>query len=152
MNLNIIEALKSILKEFPRIKEFVGEINIDFSDDKTESYGLSPTGDTLISTDILGNETHIHNFVLYSVFQSMNDFDRLSNSGLLLELQYWLSEQGKKNQSVSISVGDNVYNGNIKEISASNGILYEIPNENFQNLCRYQLQIAVTYIINKEWI
>ena len=82
----------------------------------------------------------------------MNDFDRLSNSGLLLELQYWLFEQGKKNQSVSISVGDSVYNGNIKEISASNGILYEIPNENFQNLCRYQLQIAVTYIINKEWI
>lgn len=149
MNFNIIETTRNILSEFPKIKDVVNSVSIDFSDDTKEDYGLSPIGDTLLNEDILGNQTRLHNFVLYATYQSHNDFDRLSNSGILLELSMWLGDIAN-HQPITQIVDDVEYNGTIESISASNGMLYEIPNDNFQELCRYQLQIAVTYKIIKE--
>ena len=128
--MTIIEKVKQILMGFSRISDVCNDIHIDFSDDTPTSYGLSSTGDTLISEDILGNQRRQHNFVLYAVFQSLNDYDRMCNSNALLELAQWLESQT---------------DSEIIKITASNGMVYAIPNDNTQDAVQYQLQISVIY-------
>lgn len=107
--MNIIELVRSILQEFPKIGELV---HIDYSANKVQDFGLSPTGDTLVSEDILGNQTRNHTFILYATCQSLNDYDRLVNSGMLLELQMWLERNAEGD--IEVEVGDNILYGELK--------------------------------------
>lgn len=133
--MNIIEKVKNILKNYSKISEFVNDIHIDFTDSVSKSYGLSSTGDTLLSEDILGNQIRQHNFVLYARAEAYEDFDRLQNSNFLLELNYWLETQ--KNIEID--------KGKITALSSANGMLYEIPNGDLNNGVLYQLQIYAEY-------
>lgn len=133
--MNVIEKVKDVLKKYPQINEFVKDIHIDFTDSVAKSYGLSSTGDVLVSKDILGNEVRQHNFVLYARAEAYEDFDRLQNSNFLLELNYWLEQQ--KNIEIN--------NGKITSLSSANGMLYEIPNGDLNNGVLYQLQIYAEY-------
>lgn len=144
--MNIIELVKSILQDFPKIGQF---IHVDYNDATPEEFGLYPTGDTLIKEDLLGNQTRQHNFILYAVFQSFNDYDRLINSGTLLELQMWLEKQVNR-QDVSITVDNEIYTGELIKLTCANGMLYNIPDENINNGVQYQLQITAQYIIESE--
>ena len=60
--MNIIELVKDILQQFPKISEVCNDIHIDFTDDTPTNYGLSSTGDSLISSDILGGQDSITSF------------------------------------------------------------------------------------------
>lgn len=144
--LNIIELVKSLLQEFPKINEVCNDIHVDFTNDTPTDYGLSPTGDTLLSEDILGNQLRQHTFVLYAVYQSLNDYDRLANSGTLLELQMWL-EYNADRQKVSITIGNKEYTGELKKLTCANGMLYSVPQENMIDGVLYQLQITAQYTI-----
>lgn len=142
--MNIIELVKSILMDFPKIGEVCNDIHVDFTDPEPTNYGISSTGDALISEDILGGQKRRHNFILYAVFQSQSDYDRMANSGVLLEMAYWLEQQAKC-QSIHITVGDKKMNGRLMNIVCDNGMLYELPNENMNSGVIYQLQIAAFY-------
>ncbi|MCM1364958.1 MAG: hypothetical protein NC122_07060 [Faecalibacterium sp.] len=142
--MNIIETIRNIVSQFPKISQVCDAVHVDFTDSEAESYGLSPTGDTLISEDILGNQKRQHTFVLYAVYQSLNDFDRLSNSGVLLELQQWLEKQAD-GQEVTAEIDGEMLTGELTKITCANGMLFEIPNGNFANAVRYQLQITAEY-------
>ncbi len=144
--MNIIELVKSILQEFPKISEL---INIDSLGTNPDDFGLYPTGDKLIKTDVLGNETRQHTFILYAVFQSFNDYDRLANSGFLLELQMWL-ERHALNQELSVDVGEKTLTGELTELTCANGMLYNIPDNNTNSGVQYQLQITAEYTIESE--
>ena len=148
--MNIIETMRTLLLEFPKINEVCNHISVDFTDDTEENYGLSSTGDTLLKEDILGNETRQHNFILYAVFQSVTDYDRMNNSGTLLELQQWLETQADNGIPVMAEIAGETFEGEIESITPSNGMLYAIPNENNLDLVRYQLQISAIYKIYKE--
>ena len=143
--MNIVELVKSILREFPKIKE----LHFDYSENEVDSYGLYSTGDTLIKEDILGNQTRQHTFALYTVYQSFNDYDRLANSGVLLELQMWL-EQYADDQQISVTVGDSELKGTLTKLSCANGMVYSIPDENLNSGVQYQLQITADYKIESE--
>lgn len=143
--MNIVELVKSILREFPKIKE----LHFDYSENEVDSYGLYSTGDTLIKEDILGNQTRQHTFALYAVYQSFNDYDRLANSGVLLELQMWL-EQYADEQEISVTVGDSELKGTLTKLSCANGMVYAIPDENLNSGVQYQLQITADYKIESE--
>lgn len=143
--MNIVELVKSILREFPKIKE----LHFDYSENEVDSYGLYSTGDTLIKEDILGNQTRQHTFALYAVYQSFNDYDRLANSGVLLELQMWL-EQYADDQQISVTVGDSELKGTLTKLSCANGMVYAIPDENLNSGVQYQLQITADYKIESE--
>lgn len=93
--MNIIELMQSIVMSFPKLNDV---LHIDYTTPDADSYGLSPTGDTLIKSDVLGNQERQHTFILYAVYQSVNDYDRLANSGLINELQLWLEnrQRGKR--------------------------------------------------------
>lgn len=143
--MNIIEKVREILKSFPRICEVCNEIHIDFASEEPTSYGLSSVGDSLIKEDILGNQVRQHTFMLYSTFSAVNDFERLQNSSALLELATWLEKQ--TGAEVETTVGDEKYTGLIEKLTAQNGMLYAVPQENMADGVQYQLQIVAVYTV-----
>lgn len=146
--MNIIEFVRTALSGVPKIAEVMGAVHVDFTDESPMNYGLSSTGDTLVFEDILGNQTRQHNFVLYAVYQSVNDYDRLNNSGTLLELQYWLERQAKE-QEVTAQIGGRELKGKLMSLVGSNGMIYEVP-DTLNGGVRYQLQIQAKYKIESE--
>ena len=144
--MNIIETVRSLLESFPKISEVCNEIHIDFADPEPTSYGLTSTGDSLIKEDILGNQTRRHTFMLYSTFSGINDFERLSNSSALLELSQWLSMQ--RDIPITSEIDGEEYGGELIEIKAENGTLYEVPQENYIDGLQYQLQLVADYTID----
>ena len=139
--MNILETVRDLLQSFPEIGEVVGEIHIDFADPEPTSYGLASEGDTLLSEDILGNQTRQHSFMLYSTFSGINDFERLQNSGALLRLTHWLSAQR------NLPVEHDGKPGLLLSVRAENGMLYAVPQENAADGMQYQLQIIAVYTI-----
>jgi hypothetical protein len=145
--MNIIETVRSILESFPKISEVCNEVHIDFADPEPTSYGLSSTGDELITEDILGNQLRQHSFMLYTTYSSINDYERLNNSTALLELGLWLKEQ--TGFEVESTVGSTVYNGRLEKLTAANGMLISVPQENELDGVQYQLQIIAEYTVER---
>ncbi|MER2081247.1 MAG: hypothetical protein ABS876_06965 [Ruminococcus sp.] len=143
--MNIIEKMKSVLEEYPKI----GTLHIDYNLSAADSFGLYPTGDRKVSEDVLGGQERQHTFILYAVFQSFNDYDRLTNSGLLLDLQLWL-EQYADNQELTTVINDVTRRGYLKNITCANGMLYNIPDNNMNTAVQYQMQITADYTIESE--
>lgn len=146
--MNIIECVRDIVSKFPKIASICDTVHVDFTDSESTSYGLSPTGDALVKENILGDEVRRHTFILYAVYQSLNDYDRLSNSGVLLELQHWLEEQTE--HELTAEIDGKTRRGELNKLIPSNGMLYSIPNENLTENVRYQLQITAEYTIYNE--
>lgn len=140
--MNIIETMQAALEAFPKINS----LHIDYNEAAPDEYGLFPTGDKLVKEDILGNQERQHTFILYAVFQSFNDYDRLCNSGLLLELQQWL-ERYADNQEVTAKIGETELTGRLTKITCANGMPYNIPDGNMNSGVQYQLQITADYEI-----
>lgn len=145
--MNIIEAVKKVLTEYPRMSEFCNGIHIDFNENEPGNFGLYSNGDSLVKEDILGNQKRKHNFVLYANNQTFNDFERLANSTFLLELGYWL--ETVKNQPVSVVVDDTEYQGVITKLSSANGMLYMVPTGDINDGVTYQLQIYADYSVER---
>lgn len=143
--MNIIETMKATLEAFPKIQS----LHLDYSENAPDEYGLYPTGDKKLREDVLGNQTRQHTFILYAAFQSFNDYDRLANSGLLLELQLWL-EQYADGQAVSTTVNGTQRAGQLTKITCANGMLFNIPDNNMNTAVQYQLQITAEYTIESE--
>ena len=146
--MNVIEKVRELLTNYPKILEFTNNIHVDFNDENPTSFGLSSSGDTLIKEDVLGNQIRQHNFVLYALNQSFNDFDRLSNSTFLLELSHWLERQ--KGYPIDGTIDSKSVNGEITKLSSANGMAYNIPNGNINDGIMYQLQIYAQYTLNLE--
>jgi hypothetical protein len=147
--MNIIELVKQILTDYPKITEFTNEIKVDFTDDAPTSFGLSSTGDKLIKEDILGNQTRQHNFVLYALNQSANDYDRLVNSTFLLDLTYWL-EQYQQEDPIEATINNKTVFGKLLGLSSANAMLYMIPTGNINDGVTYQIQIYAKYKLESE--
>jgi hypothetical protein len=146
--MNIIESVKQIITDYPKIAEFTNEVHVDFTDESPASYGIAPTGDQPIKEDIMGNQTRKHSFVLYAVSQSILDYDRLENSTFLLELGYYL--ETIKKYSITATVGTVEKQGYIKEMSCANAMAYSVPTGNLADGIKYQLQIYATYYLESE--
>ena len=146
--MNVIEKVRELLTNYPKISEFSNNIYVDFNDENPTSFGLSSSGDTLLNEDVLGNQTRQHNFVLYALNQSFNDFDRLSNSTFLLELSYWLERQ--KGHPIEVTIDSKTVNGEITKLSSANGMAYNVPTGDINNGIMYQLQIYAQYTLNLE--
>lgn len=147
--MNIIELVKEVLQQFPKISEICNDIHVDFTDESPTNYGLSPTGDKLVKEDILGNQLREHNFVLYAVYQSQSDYERLANSGVLLELQMWLERHANR-QQLTAHIGEKELTGQLAKLTCSNGMVYKVPNGNLNDGVCYQLQITAQYKIESE--
>ena len=145
--MNIIELVKQILTDYPKISDFTNEINVDFTDDTPTSFGLSSVGDQLIKEDILGNQTRQHNFVLYALNQSFTDYDRLANSTFLLDLTYWL-EQYRQEDPIEVTIDNKTVSGKLLGLSSANAMLYMVPTGDINDGVTYQIQIYAQYSLN----
>ena len=146
--MSIIDYMRYLLINYPKISDVCNTVNIDFVDSVDDSYGLSSMGDVLIKRDVVGNQTRQHNFMLYATYQSVNDFDRLNNSGVLLDLAYYLDS--KNNDVITTEINGEKKVGIVKQIKTENGSIVAIPEGNMVAGVQYQLQIAVTYEIESE--
>lgn len=147
--MNIIELVKQVLTDYPRICELAGGLSVNFTKDNIDSCGLYPTGDTLIKKDIIGNQDRQHNFVLYANFQSFNDYDRLANSSFLLDMAYWL-EQAAKGQEIEVTINEQSVKGTLTKLSSANGMLYGYQEGTLTGPVTYHLQIYAQYHLESE--
>ena len=147
--MNIIELVKHILTDYPKITEFTNEINIDFTDDTHTNFGLSSVGDNLVKEDILGNQVRQHNFVLYALNQSYTNYDRLANSTFLLDLAYWL-EQYKQEDPIEVTINNETVSGKLLGLSSANAMLYMVPTGDINDGVTYQIQIYARYYLESE--
>jgi hypothetical protein len=145
--MNIIELVRDILQNYPQIQAVCNDVHIDFTEETPTSYGLAPTGDRLIKEDVLGNQIRQHNFILYAVYQSQSDYDRLANSGTILDLQLYL-ESKVQGQEITVIVGEEELTGELLKLTCANGMLYSIPEDNLNSGVLYQLQITADYKID----
>ena len=141
--MNILEKVKEILTEYPKMSEFCNGIHTDFTENKPGNFGLYPNGDTVLKTDILGGQKRKHSFVLYANNQSFNDFERIANSTFLLELAYWLDTV--KNVPITVTVGNEEREGIITKMSSANGMMFAAPTGDINDGVTYQLQIYAEY-------
>lgn len=144
--MNIIEKVKSLVQSFPKIAEICGTVHVDFTDNEPTDYGLSSLGDTLVVEDICGNQERQHTFMLHSVFSAVNDFERMSNTGVLLELAQYLDRC--VGDEVTHEINGVTHTGEITKITTANGALTMIPDENTVSGWFYQLQIVADYTVN----
>lgn len=147
--MNIIETVRDIIAEFPKITELSGGVNVDFADSSPGQCGLYPTGDQLLKEDILGNQQRQHNFILYAIFNGLNEYQALANSSFLLELAYWL-EKAAIGQIVEVPTKNGTLQGKLTEITSANGMLYGYQNESLTGPVTYQLQIYAKYLVESE--
>lgn len=147
--MNIIELVRQILTDYPKITEFTNEINIDFTDDTPTNFGLSSMGDQLIREDIIGNQIRQHNFVLYALNQSYTNYDRLANSTFLLDLSYWL-EQYRNEDPIEVIINDKTVPGKLLSLSSANAMLYMVPTGDINDGVTYQIQIYAQYYLESE--
>ena len=147
--MNIIEVVKQILTDCPLVQDLSGSINIDYTEDSPVSFGLYPTGDQLTKENILGNQDRRHNFVLYAVFQSFTDYDRLANSTFLLNLAYYL-EKAATGQEIEVTINNETVSGKLTKLSSANGMLYGYQDGTLSGPVTYQIQIYAEYHIESE--
>lgn len=147
--MNIIELVKTILTNYPKISEFTNDIHVDFTEDAPTNFGISSTGDSLLKEDLIGKQTRQHNFVLYAINQAFNDYDRLANSTFLLELTYWL-ERYPQGEPIEIEVDGITLQGNLLSLSSANAMLYSIPTGDINDGVTYQIQIYAQYTLESE--
>lgn len=143
--MNIIELVKEVVLGFPNISD----LHIDYTEDEPDNYGLYPTGDQLYKEDILGNQDRRHNFVLYAVFQSFNDYQRIANSTFLLDLNYWL-EKAAQGQPIEVTIDEQTVTGKLTKLSSANGMLYGYQEGTLSGPVTYQLQIYAQYHLESE--
>ena len=146
--MNIIEKVKHLLSEYPHIKNFSNGIEIDYTSNKPDNFGLYSVGDTLVNEDVVGNQERKHSFVLNATHQSMNNFERLANSTFLLELGYWLEKV--KDVPVTVLIGEETKNAVITSLSSANAMAYSVPTGKLEDGITYQLQIYANYNVESE--
>lgn len=147
--MNIIELVRQILTDYPKIIEFTNDIHVDFTEAEPMNFGLSSTGDTLLKEDLLGNQTRQHNFVLYAINQAFTDYDRLANSTFLLDLSYWL-ERYQSSEVITGEIDGKIVSGKLLKLSSANGMLYNLPTGDIMDGVTYQIQIYAQYTLESE--
>lgn len=146
--MNIIDKMKELIAGCSLISTIADELHIDYTDGEPAGFGLAPLGDTLIGKDVTGcGMRRQHTFMFYSIFSAINDYERLANSGVLIDLSIWLENQGGTFEQ---AVGSETYSGEITRITTANGRLYDVPLDSGAFGYRYQLQIIVEYTLEEE--
>ena len=135
-----IEKMRDFIKTCPFIDEFTNGIKIDWT--KPGTFGLMPMGQSTINRyeDILGNVILYkqYNFALYATQFTIEDLIRIETIGFLDRFTDWIENESIQGRAPTF--GDNP---DEEEISAQNGMLYQLYDDGKTG--RYQLQIAVKF-------
>lgn len=146
--MSILKALQDFLLTYDgMILQKVGEsetgitieaINTDITEEKPTNYAVQPTGNSLISKDILGNVNYSNDYVFYAKEFIANETDRQDNHVFLEGFSAWIDKQ---NENQNYPIMPEGYTA--EEIIVSNGLLLE-TDENFTTGL-YQVQLKLNY-------
>lgn len=135
--MNIVEKIKDILTNCALMDDFNNGKHIDYTDKSlVNNYGLYTSGESIAARYINGDKLKIHNFTIYSILDTFDDTDRLSNTSFLINLENYLDKL------VTTPFQDGDIWITIKSFSTSNGMLYETLED---KKSIYQFQLKVTY-------
>ena len=136
MDRSIIEILREKVSECPFLDEFSGGVTVDYTKDGTENYGIFPTGEQLLSSDMAGNERYQYNFVLEAIQFTEEDVARLASAGFLERFGRWIRQLDRK----GIDLGAN---NDFESITAGNGMFVERSAD--QLTAAYQISCSMIY-------
>ena len=142
--MNVIETLRDKITTCPLMKDF-NAVHIDYTEPNDGQAGLFFNGATLVRQSIGGDADWQARFTLYTFCDTFEDYQRISASNFLLELTYYL--QSLSGVKVSEIVNGENRTGEIQNVAASNGMLYQLVNANYDKGGQYQIQISVNYTI-----
>lgn len=137
--MNLFETVEKIVRDYERFDEYGDTVNTDFGNNEEGNVVVIGEGDTLIKEDILGNETHKHDFSIIAINQAVTNYDRLKTNDWLLSFASYLRKQ--RDIEFDCSDGECV----IQKIEASKGIVLGAPEDDINNGVGYSLDLAVIY-------
>lgn len=147
--MNIIEAVKKVIADFPGIAELAAVVKTDYTDDKPDKFGIYPIGDQLLRETITGSQDRQHSFIFYAVFDGFDDYQRIANSEFLLNLAYYL-ETAANDQAIQATINGQTITGKLTKLSSANGMLYSYQTGTLTGPVTYQLQVYAQYHLESE--
>lgn len=135
--MSIIKSLREYFSECPVMDGFT-DGHVDWTDEKSDNYGISPAGDTRIKRYVDGTELRKYDFVIYARFSTAEDAQKMQNSEWVEEFQEYIRKQ---------NLGRNLPEGDEKTIpeklTANNGLLFSYDENGLSGV--YQVQLELIY-------
>lgn len=116
----------------------IKQINTDITSEEPTNYAVTPTGNSKISSDILGNKNYSNNYVFYAKENIANEIDRQETHTFLEGFSAWIDKQNDNNNYPVMPIGYTAY-----EISVSNILLLETDEDFTTGLYQIQINLKV---------
>ncbi|WP_027399852.1 hypothetical protein [Anaerovorax odorimutans] len=116
----------------------IEQINTDITEENPTNYAITPTGNSKISTDILGNKKYSNDYAFYAKEYIAGETDRQEVHTFLEGFSAWIDKQNDDQNFPEMPIGYTV-----EEIIVSNILMLE-TEDNF-NTGIYQVQIKLNY-------
>lgn len=142
--MNVIETLRKKITTCPLMKTF-NAVHMDYTEPNDGQAGLFFNGASLVRRSVEGDSDWQARFTLYTFCDTFEDYQRISASNFLLGLTYYLQSLSGIEIVENVNGDDHV--GEIQSVAASNGMLYQLVNANYDKGGQYQIQISVNYTI-----
>lgn len=142
--MNVIETLRKKITTCPLMKTF-NAVHMDYTEPNDGQAGLFFNGASLVRRSVEGDSDWQARFTLYTFCDTFEDYQRISASNFLLGLTYYLQSLSGIEIVENVNGDDHV--GEIQSVEASNGMLYQLVNANYDKGGQYQIQISVNYTI-----
>ena len=142
--MNVIETLRKKITTCPLMKTF-NAVHMDYTEPNDGQAGLFFNGASLVRRSVEGDYDWKARFTLYTFCDTFEDYQRISASNFLLGLTYYL--QSLSGIEIVENVNGDDHAGEIQSVEASNGMLYQLVNANYDKGGQYQIQISVNYTI-----
>lgn len=136
--MSILSAIREYVASCPFIREFSGGRYVDYTDARPGSYGIMVAGESELSRDFAGNTVNQYNFALYARGFTLEDADRVENTGFLENFSRWLQDNDRRGRYPALGDRDAA-----ESISCANGALFEYDESQETGL--YQIQCQMIY-------
>lgn len=138
--MSIIKSLQTYLETYEGMEQ-IKDIKT-YVADATNGYALSPTGNSKVSEDILGNKIFTNQYSFLAKEHALDEVDRSEKQDFLEDFSDWLEEQNSMGNLPQLQ-------GKFKalELIVSNGLLLDI-DEDSTGLYQVQLNLKIKKEIN----
>lgn len=136
MPTTIIQAIREWLATCPLLDVLAGDIGVDWVQENPDDYGIFPAGESLISEDMAGNMTWQYNAYIVSTESTVENLNRLNNSGFMENFHRWINGYSR----VGFELPENC---DFVTVSASNGLMDNISEDGTAG--RYRIAVNLTY-------
>lgn len=113
-------------------------LHIDQLEDEPVNYSIGSSGQTLLRSDVLGNETWQYNFLLQTREYTADDLARMNNAEFTEQFVFYIHSCNNNNIFPDLPSGFTPI-----EIDADNGMILSIDDDGDRGI--YQIQIHLVF-------